>query len=353
MTRSGLTVPGDSMKNYYIALTPTLENTAWSKATDDVEYFLCKMNFQPIPVSACGQNTEVCLSQMLGQQSQGIVLLQYPKILFENFNLSGFLNCMKRNHQNYKSVALVHDLDSIRFGNFFLDGQLPELAALNQFDYLIAVNDSMAAVLKEHGAKPPIYSLTLFDYRLDSGFEMHRSWSPTAVFAGNLKYEKFIYQLHELDWKSSTLNVYGPNFDASSFVSCTAVTYCGELPPDALATEVADSYGLCWEGDSLDRCRGKISAYLKYTNPYKVSFYLALGLPVILSKQMAAASFIEQNNAGVAIDSLRKLPEVLTAISEREYQSMCENCLRLSQKLRHGYFLSCAVQQIEYDMQTT
>lgn len=164
--------------------------------------------------------------------------------------------------------------------------------------------------------------------------------SPTAVFAGNLKYEKFIYHLHELDWKSSTLNVYGPNFDASSFVSCTAVTYCGELPPDALATEVADSYGLCWEGDSLDRCRGKISAYLKYTNPYKVSFYLALGLPVILSKQMAAASFIEQNNAGVAIDSLRKLPEVLTAISEQEYQSMCENCLRLSQKLRHGYFLS-------------
>ncbi|WP_404352058.1 hypothetical protein [Caproicibacterium sp. XB2] len=339
------------MKNYFIALNPSHENTAWSKAAEDVEFFLSQMGFHPIPVQRFLAGMESCLAETLPADEDGILLLQYPKILFEDFNFDWFLHCMRVHFPQYRLVALIHDLDSIRFGDFFTTGRIAEISTLNQFDFLIAVNDSMKTVLERHGALPRIYSMSLFDYTLKSGCRRVRHKTPTIAFAGNLKYEAFLYQLDKIDWKGTVLHLYGPNLNTQKWKPSAGCRFCGEFPPDELPDAVTDSFGLCWEGNSLDGCHGKIAEYLKYTNSHKTSFYLALGLPVILCEQMPTAAFIKRKHAGIVISSLHELPDAVNSLSEEDYQGLHKNCLRLSHKLRHGCFLGNVILQVMRDMQ--
>lgn len=343
------------MDNYYITSNLTQEKTAWSKAVADVEYFLNQAGFKPVSVQRCIYSTENYLPEVLSPEKSGILLIQFPRILFEGFNLPWFLDYMKANYSKFKLTALVHDLDSIRFGSFFKDGTLPEVPLLNGFDQLITVNDAMLNVLKEHGAKPSMVPLQIFDYALNEEKRGTEEGSnlKTVAFAGNLRYNKsqFIYDLNKIDLKDIVINLYGPYLDLKKFNPTESICYKGEFSSKALPKAVNDSFGLCWDGTCIDGCCGNNCQYFKYSNPHKVSFYLAMGIPVIVSKDISTASLIEKERVGLAINSLYELPETLNRLSEEEYRSMKKNCLRMSERLRSGYYLTNVIRNIEETFQ--
>ncbi len=352
------------MNNFYISLSPKREDTAWYKAISDVEYFLNSMDFKPIPIQCCINNAENGLQDFLSpeghqedQDNTGMILLQYPRILFEGLNLSTFTDYMKINYKNYKLIALVHDLDSIRFGDFSTTNYLAEVSALNQFDYLITVNDAMSSLLKEHGAVPEIYALTIFDYVLENkkNVKLENNQNNTTIaFAGNLKYEKsqFIYELAKVDFKNIIINLYGPYLNNDQFCPSENIHYKGSFPSDDLPNEINDGFGLCWDGNSLDRCGGKHGEYFKYSNPHKVSLYLAMGIPVIISKDISTFAFIEKEHAGITIDTLYDIPAKLNNISNEEYKLLQENALKISERLRNGYYIKHAINNIEENIQS-
>jgi hypothetical protein len=111
------------MCNFYISFDAEQEYTAWYKAIADVEYFLDSLGFHPIPIKFCRENLSSCLQTYLGVKEKsdetGIILVQYPRIATEGLDLNRLINLIKSCHKNYRLVALVHDLDSIRFGNFY------------------------------------------------------------------------------------------------------------------------------------------------------------------------------------------------------------------------------------------
>lgn len=341
------------MDHFYVTSNLTQEKTAWSKAAADVEYFLNSAGFHPISVERCAICTESYLPEMISPEKEGIILIQYPRILLEGFNLPWFLSYVKTYYGNYKLAALVHDLDSIRFGNFFETGVLAEVPLLNQFDYLITVNDAMLAVLKEHGAKPKLIPMTIFDYALDqSRPAAAKRKYPKVAFAGNLKYSKsrFLYDLNKIDLKNTIIDLYGPYLDTGKFQQTDHICYKGEFSSESLPDAIDDDFGLCWDGNCIDRCCGKNCEYFRFSNPHKVSFYLAMRMPVIVSKEISTASFLEKEHAGITIGSLHELPDALNRVTAKEYQALQKNCARISEKLRSGYYLKLAVRKIEEDI---
>ena len=109
------------------------------------------------------------------------------------------------------------------------------------------------------------------------------------------------------------------------------ITYGGVLPADQVPKVLTRGFGLIWDGDSVETCKGGFGEYLRYNNPHKLSLYLSSGLPV------------EKNKVGYAIESLKDIHELLQEISKDEYIKIAENVRKLSQKLANGNYMRLAL----------
>lgn len=89
---------------------------------------------------------------------------------------------------------------------------------------------------------------------------------------------------------------------------------------------------------------GPAGQYTLMVSPHKLSPYLASGLPVIVNEYAAIASFVKDNQVGIAVKLLRDLPERLKAVTNDEYTTMANNCQGLAKKLRDGYFTKQAIE---------
>ena len=121
------------------------------------------------------------------------------------------------------------------------------------------------------------------------------------------------------------------------------VTYYGSLPPSEIAAGLRGSFGLVWDGSETKECAGVYGEYLMYNNPHKTSLYLAAGLPVIIWKKAALASFIRTEGAGFAVDSLGEIRSRLDSLTESEYIKMQDNARRIGKNLKSGFYTKRAL----------
>ena len=103
---------------------------------------------------------------------------------------------------------------------------------------------------------------------------------------------------------------------------------------------------MVWDGDSIDCCSGDWGEYLKLNAPHKVSLYIRCGLPILIWREAAMAEFIEKNNIGICIDSLRDINNIYKNLSQKEYNAMCENVQRVSQLMAEGNYFYKAVTEV-------
>lgn len=71
---------------------------------------------------------------------------------------------------------------------------------------------------------------------------------------------------------------------------------------------------------------------------YKISAYLAAGIPVIVSNHIAEKETIVRKNLGFAVDSLNEAVDKVNKMSEAEYSEMVANVAIYSNLIREGYF---------------
>lgn len=260
-----------------------------------------------------------------------VIFLQYPAV--SSYLLSCF-NFIKS--KNIYSIALIHDLESIRLGNNNFSSQ-KELKYLSIFDCLIVHNSIMEKYIRDIGYCGQTISLEIFDYLLDS----HRNikdekYTGTIAFAGNLKKAPFLFELGKVHTYNFIL--YGHSeFDFSNIDN---VKYAGVLGSDEIPYMLDGDYGLIWDGDTLQTCSGMYGNYLRYNNPHKASLYIAAGKPVIVWKQSAIAQFVVQHQIGIAIDSLEELNEIEL---KEHYEKYKNNVLSLRKDLICGDNLRKAI----------
>ena len=340
-----------------------VKNTAGVKAREDVEDILNNEEFQCINIKSLSDkrvNTskiqkllwhyklkKIWTDSMLSVKSGDVVLIQIPVIEHTIF-LSNALKKTKK--KGVKIIFLVHYLDSLRYAERSDIGLFAKLRikfedkVLFQADDIIAHNNRMATVLKKKTKdKCNIISLKLFDYLVDNKDEADNvdtrfGLDKPVVIAGTLRRHKanYVYQLPQ----DVNFNLYGVGYEEDDDKN---IKYYGAFPPEMLPFQIEGSFGLVWDGDSVETCSGTYGRYLKINNPHKVSLYMASGIPVIIWKEAALAKFIIDNNCGIAVDSLNEIAEKISEISVEEYEKMLSNVNRIRKKVNGGYFLKKAV----------
>lgn len=275
-----------------------------------------------------------------------IVFYQHPvsygsKIAFR------FVRQMQRN--GVKFVALIHDLNTLRFGLLFSDLKKTNVhfedgTFLPQFDVIICHNARMKAYLMEQGVpEEKLICLELFDYLLPSGIPSSNTSADGVAIAGNLLPKKsgYLYELAKLSF-DFPVNLYGVNYDGGLNPNGT-LAYKGSFDPDVLPAALAGKYGIVWDGSSIDTCDGASGNYLRYNNPHKLSLYMASGIPVITWKEAAIAEFVHKYGVGITVSTLRELPEALGVISETQYDEMKDNIRQIQKQVCSGYYFNRAI----------
>ena len=279
----------------------------------------------------------------MDQIREGDILFLQHYLLQSNSNTASMIPVLKAKRK-VKVITLVHDIENVRqicnTSQMISDFE----AMLDYTDVFIVHNEAMKEYFIAQGiSEAKIVCLEVFDY-LSSWEISERRHGEDIVIAGNFDTSKSGYighlgEIHELKF-----HLFGANYKEEA---CDNIVYHGVFPPEQLGGMLPDGFGLVWDGDSLDTCSGNTGEYLRYNNPHKLSLYIASGLPIIIWEEAAEKDFVIENNLGLAIKSLRDLPEVLSHVTDTQYDMYRDNAKRMAEKLCRGEYTKNAVGKAE------
>ena len=122
------------------------------------------------------------------------------------------------------------------------------------------------------------------------------------------------------------------------------IQYKGFFSNDDIAG-IEGTWGLVWDGDSIDGCTGRMGEYLRYNAPFKLSLYLAKGLPVIVWSESAMAKYVEEYKLGITVRSLNDIYDAVRSLSAEQLNDIKEGVAEYSRKVKHGKQLEQALQK--------
>lgn len=321
-----------------------------NKAKDDIDVIMQHEGFRNVAVSCSSRNAVVrffaklfSVLLLIAKVHKGDVLLvQYP------FKKYYSLVCKLTHLKGGKVVTLIHDLGCCRRKKLTEE---QEVKRLSNTDVLIVHNDAMMEFLKQIGYKKPMLTLEIFDYLAPTDAVSPQKTEQDVwdvVYAGSLAKRKneFLYTIdeHISGWR---LNIHGNGLDEKEASTWKNIVPRGFIKSDDFIKKSVGHFGLVWDGSSIDECAGEWGGYLRINNPHKTSFYLRSGKPVIMWKEAALTPFVLREGAGIAVSSLKELGDILSNLTQEEYQQMCNNAIALSRKLADGAYFKAAFSKAE------
>lgn len=281
----------------------------------------------------------------------GVLLLQHPLSHSLAFDLRNVDDLDKLRCFGVKLVVVVHDVGVLRGGaqevgaggDHEFDRRFFKVA-----DKLIVHNQRMLDWMKDRCRSDcQVVSLGVFDYIVDSdvsiwhGVRSNRVLVAGGFGPGKARYIQDLKTIRGVDWQ-----LYGHDFNEVTMGS-ENVHYFGKFEASRPPVEVQASWGLVWDGDSIETCAGATGSYLRWNNPHKLSLYLAMGLPVIVWKEAAVSEFVLRNKVGLVVDALPDIPQKIADLSDDQYREFVANAARVAQQLRSGYYTNRALSAVE------
>lgn len=266
--------------------------------------------------------------------SDAILIVQWPMYLVKPISNDKILNINCR----YK-IAFIHDIDSLRLYPERSDKHKHEVEQLNNFDVVIAHNNSMKEWLIKNGLACPIVTLEMFDYLSQPNENIVQDTNDykSVVFAGNLDKSVFLRK-----YKGNThINLYGKL--TTYAIKADNMTYHGSFSPEQLCEYLVNGFGLVWDGTNCDKCDGREGYYTRYNNPHKLSLYISCGIPVIVWRQAAIAEIVAKYNIGIAVDSLDEMTGIIENMSESQYCELKRNVDKVRKMVINGQFTKKAI----------
>ena len=336
------------------------EKNAGSKARNDVEAILISEGYEGLELKVenwykmnffkAQQHKYRAIKSVFDQLGSGDeLLIQFP-IIHHTFFISQLIK--QAQNRGVKFYLVIHDIETLRHvGNSAVKirhkvrNYFQEKAALTSVDGIIVHNDTMKNALTIQGI--PSYkmvSLEIFDYLIPNFEEKNVPQKEEAIIiAGNLIPTKsgYLYNLPE----QPAYNLYGMGYDESRALKNT--TYFGSFMPDDLPNALQGSFGLVWDGDSSETCKGSFGNYLRINNSHKASLYLASGFPLVVWKESALAHFVLDKQCGIAIDSLHDLQKALDDLTDQDYMELSANARQVGVAIRSGDYLKSAISKLK------
>ncbi|HJG66686.1 MAG TPA: hypothetical protein K8V14_05155 [Staphylococcus ureilyticus] len=327
---------------YILSWQDSAQNTGGVKAKKDTELFLNEEGFTAIKIPA-GRIKKLLyvlfkLPFILMRIRSGVIAVQFPT---GTWTILDLITRYVKNLSGAKLVYIIHDIETLRYWSESDNDRKKEieLRLLKRADGIISLNAKMTEWLRSKGVKVPIENMCIWDYDNPQPVREIGEYNRTVGLAGNLDKVQFLKKIPS----DINIYVYGPNKESDYPDN---VKYVGNFSPDLLPLKFKESFGLVWDGDEINTCSGPLGNYLKYNDPHKLSMYLSSGIPVVIWSKAATAEFVKNVKVGILIDNLNSLNTELNNINEDEYKIMCSNAVNLSKKMRKGYFLKTALQNL-------
>ncbi len=338
--------------------------TAWSKARIDIDSIMERMGFSPIVIISheetrkdksiigkiidhknIGKEWKNALNSLCANDT---LFIQIP-VFNHSIFLPSVLNKLRK--RNIRVVLFVHDLELIRYS--LLDhgtklskirNKIEEKGLIRESSMIILHNNKMIEFVENMGVpKSKMVNLQLFDYLYDKHDNKDEqgklSLNNGIIIAGNLSKEKSEYLYHLPD--DIHFHLYGVNYEDKPKDN---INYHGSYAPDDLPNALFGSFGLVWDGNSVETCQGVYGDYLRINNPHKISLYLAAGMPVFIWKEAALAELVKKYQLGICIDSIHDIKGYLDDMSESEYKRLRRNVSAFSNRLIAGEFTKTAIE---------
>lgn len=287
------------------------------------------------------RNLDIIRSFMLMKakyiNSNVILFVQWPLYSKKPFYYDDYVHSLKMK----RNVAIVHDIDSLRFFPDDKDKIAGDIERLNWYDAVICHNEKMAAWLKKNGLFTKTVSMDAFDYLKNITVDLNHMVPYRIAFAGNLDKSLFIKEIDRV--VRHKFYVYG---NLTKYKIPQSIEYKGLFNPEELSGHIEGDFGLVWDGESVDSCSGKNGNYMKYNNPHKMSFYISCGMPIITWKYAAIADFVEKNGIGFTVEGLHEIDGMLSKIDRAEYSNMLNNVETVRKKICSGYYTSKAIEKV-------
>lgn len=322
-----------------IIITSTEKGSAWELARNSVRKVGVQnnMDLYDCNVSSTSFSKLVAFYKLKRfiKKTNDSILFQYPTV---SPSLNELIIKYISKRQN-PFFILVHDLGSLQNDSVKLLGQ--EIHLLNNADKIIVHNEEMKDLFVKYQCdKNKLITLDAFDYLNDHPFIEKRD-KGLVCYAGNLSKGYFLSK-----WTfKPEINIFGKKDEEIKYPS--KVKWRGEYAPDDLLDVLQYKYGLVWDGNDVNGCYGKFGKYLLYNNPFKMSMYLSIGIPVICWNKAAIAPFVKQYNCGFTINSLTELNERINSISSEQYKEYCNNAEKVGQRIKSGYFTQKAFEALK------
>lgn len=320
---------------------------AGPKAQLDISKFLGRFGFKRVALNV--NNTSILSKTIFAKvvlprfikNNKDIdeIVIQYPMSQFLMRNL--ITNLRKQTHAHIYCV--IHDIEALRIKLDDNSFKKKEISLLNSVDGVIAHNRNMLRWLRQNGLVVNAVPLELFDYDNPQVLNRKINYNYSICFAGNLAKAEFLKKIRLK--KNIKLYLYGSNF--SKEMQKNNIYYNGSFSPNELPKYLVQSFGLVWDGNSVDSCNGVYGNYTRYNAPHKVSLYLSCGIPVIVWKKAGIAKYIINNGLGIAIDSLSELNSLFNNISFNDYKALRGNCIKEASKIRNGEYIHKAISTLE------
>lgn len=247
-------------------------------------------------------------------------------------------------YENVKRIIFIHDVIPLMFeSNFYLLDRFIDM--YNRADLLIVPSQQMLDYLREHGlTTKKILIQHLWDHVCQIDPLIEPTNNKTISFIGNI--EKKTQSLMNWDSAAVTLQAFS---DPAEWGKDKNVRFVGWQDDSLLINFLRRSggFGLLW-GDKGDWVK-----YMRLNCSYKLSTYLAAGIPVIIRSDTPEVAKIKDKHLGIIADDLETAVEKVERMSDDEYKQMRDAIADFSPLIRDGYFtkhlLADAVYKVLYD----
>ena len=314
---------------------------AGGKAKSDVRTLALRHGMRPVDMDNSGSHSQKARRSVLEAPSlaRSLSSLRADEVLLCQYPIGQVgIRIASRLGRQARSIAFIHDIESLRQG---VDPST-EMRLLGRFDAVVVHTPAMQRWLQAQIPGVSTAVLDVFDYLVA---EPHRRPVASAlpaslVVAGSLRPSKARY-LYELGSLPVPVRAYGPECDQAMLPD--SVEWRGVLDPDAPGTRPVDGFGVVWDGLSPSGLRGAGGNYLRYNAPHKFSFYLTMGMPVVVCRESAMAPFVEANGIGLCFDSIAQAAEAMGAVTPAQWSHMLASVWSLRDRIVAGHFTAAAL----------
>lgn len=236
-------------------------------------------------------------------------------------------------YKNIKKIILIEDVEPLMFetDKYLLHKWITDY--YNKADVLICPTPKMFEFLKTQGLKN---QKVVFQKMWDHPCNMENVPMPTKRsiinFAGNPNKFKFV---NNWNYGNIPLHIYGSGKNKTS----ANVVYEGWKIDQELLLSLRKNggFGLVWSEEPV------VKKYMSLDITYKLSTYLAAGIPVIIHSSNASKDIILKNRLGFAVDSLDEAAEKVANLSQEGYSQMLTSVDSFAKLIRNGYFTKRAL----------